>query len=109
MAAMQMGLFRTIGDLPYLPVATTGNLMRIVEAGYTGFVDHDAAGRHAFRVYGALTVAFAGGALIGAYASHAFGTKAVLLSAAFLAATLAFFLFDERRDRGRQPQRKDHQ
>lgn len=38
LAAMQIGLFRNIGDLVYLPVATTGNLMRVVEAGYDGFV-----------------------------------------------------------------------
>ena len=39
MAAMQIGLFRSVGDLAYLPVATTGNLMRFVEAGYDGFID----------------------------------------------------------------------
>lgn len=38
MAAMQIGLFRNIGDLAYLPVATTGNLMRFVESGYDGIV-----------------------------------------------------------------------
>ncbi len=38
LAAMQIGLFRNIGELVYLPVATTGNLMRFVEAGYDGFV-----------------------------------------------------------------------
>ena len=39
LAAVQIGLFRNIGDLVYLPVATTGNLMRFVEAGYDGFVE----------------------------------------------------------------------
>src|ERR1700741_3512953 len=36
LAAVQIGLFRNIGDLVYLPVATTGNLMRCVEAGDDG-------------------------------------------------------------------------
>lgn len=39
LAAVQIGLFRNIGDLAYLPVATTGNLMRCVESGYAGFVE----------------------------------------------------------------------
>ena len=30
LAAVQIGLFRNVGDLAYLPVATTGNLMRLV-------------------------------------------------------------------------------
>ncbi|HEX2212392.1 MAG TPA: YoaK family protein, partial [Mycobacterium sp.] len=33
LAAMQISLFRNVGELVYLPVATTGNLMRFVEAG----------------------------------------------------------------------------
>lgn len=36
LAAMQISLFRNVGELAYLPVATTGNLMRFVEAGYDG-------------------------------------------------------------------------
>ena len=44
LAALQMGLFRNIGDLAYLPVATTGNLMRFVESGYDGFVEKQAGG-----------------------------------------------------------------
>ena len=49
LAAVQMGLFRNIGDLAYLPVATTGNLMRFIEAGYEGFVDRTAAPSPAVR------------------------------------------------------------
>ena len=50
LAAMQIGLFRNIGDLVYLPVATTGNLMRFVEAGYEGFVEKTRESRQAFGV-----------------------------------------------------------
>src|ERR1700752_1558444 len=71
LAAVQIGLFRNIGDLVYLPVATTGNLMRCVEAGYDGFVEKRAPSRRAFGVYGALILAFAVGALIGAIATRA--------------------------------------
>src|SRR5258705_5342978 len=51
LAAMQIGLFRNIGDLVYLPVATTGNLMRFVEAGYDSLVEKHAASRRAVVEY----------------------------------------------------------
>src|SRR5882757_287581 len=87
LAAMQIGLFRNIGDLVYLPVATTGNLMRFVEAGYDGLVEKHAASRTAFGVYGAL---------IRAFASRAWGVHAIWLAAAILAVTLCLFIVDER-------------
>lgn len=97
LAAMQIGLFRNIGDLVYLPVATTGNLMRLVEAGYDGFVERRPGSRRAFGVYGSVTLAFACGALIGAIASRAWGVHAIWLSAGFLVVTLCLFIIDERR------------
>ncbi|HEY6646056.1 MAG TPA: YoaK family protein [Mycobacterium sp.] len=96
LAAMQIGLFRNIGELVYLPVATTGNLMRFVEAGYDGFVEKHAESRRAFGVYGSLILAFAVGALIGAIASRAWGVHAIWLPAGFLAITLCLFIIDER-------------
>ena len=96
LAALQMGLFRNIGDLAYLPVATTGNLMRFVESGYDGFVEKQAASRRAAGIYGALIGAFGGGALIGAFASRAWSAHAIWLAAAILAVTLVLFIVDER-------------
>jgi uncharacterized membrane protein YoaK (UPF0700 family) len=93
---MQMGLFRNVGELVYLPVATTGNLMRCVEAGYDGFVENKPESRQAFGVYGTLIVAFAIGALVGAFASRAWGVHAIWLPAGFLAFTLCLFIIDER-------------
>ena len=58
LAAMQFTLFRNIGDLTYIAVATTGNLMRFVEAAYSVLVDKDDASRLAFRVYGILIATF---------------------------------------------------
>jgi len=97
LAAMQIGLFRNIGELVYLPVATTGNLMRFVEAGYEGLVERHPDSRRAFKVYGTLTLAFAVGAFAGAVASLAWGVHAIWLPAGFLAFTLALFIIDERR------------
>jgi hypothetical protein len=36
-AAIQIGVFRNAGDLAYLPVATTGNLMRFMESTFSPF------------------------------------------------------------------------
>jgi uncharacterized membrane protein YoaK (UPF0700 family) len=96
LAAVQIGLFRNIGELVYLPVATTGNLMRFVEAGYDGLVEKRQESRRAFGVYGGLILAFASGALVGAFASQAFGVHAIWLPAALLAVTLCLFIIDER-------------
>jgi uncharacterized membrane protein YoaK (UPF0700 family) len=96
LAAVQMGLFRNVGDLAYLPVATTGNLMRFVETGYDGFVDKHTASRRACGVYGTLILGFTGGALMGAVASRAWGAHAIWLAASILAVTLVLFIVDER-------------
>jgi uncharacterized membrane protein YoaK (UPF0700 family) len=97
LAAMQIGLFRNIGDLAYLPVATTGNMMRLVETGYDGFVERRQESRRAFGIYGALILAFAGGALVGAIAARTWGVPAIWLPAGFLAVTLLLFVVDESR------------
>ena len=97
LAAVQIGLFRNVGDLAYLPVATTGNLMRFMESAYDGFVENRSEARRAVLVYGTLILAFGGGALIGAIASDAWGVHAIWLPAGFLAVTLCLFIADERK------------
>ena len=52
--------------------------------------------RRAFGVYGALILAFACGAIIGAVASRAWGVHAIWLPAGFLAVTLYLFIVDQR-------------
>jgi uncharacterized membrane protein YoaK (UPF0700 family) len=101
LAAMQFTLFRNIGDLTYVAVATTGNLMRFVESGYQLYVDKDQSARLGFKVYGTLICAFAGGAVSGAFASEEWAHRAIWLPAAFLAVTLVLFIIDERQ--GREP------
>jgi uncharacterized membrane protein YoaK (UPF0700 family) len=95
LAAMQIGLFRNIGDLAYLPVATTGNMMRLMESGYDALVEKHAESRRAFGVYGALISAFTVGAVTGSIASMAWGTHAIWLPAGFLGITLCLFIIDE--------------
>jgi uncharacterized membrane protein YoaK (UPF0700 family) len=101
LAAMQFTLFRNIGDLTYIAVATTGNLMRCMEAGYSLLVDKDDSARLAFRIYTTLIATFASGAVLGAFASLYWGLRAVWLPAAFLAVTLVLFIIDERE--GKEP------
>ncbi|RDH79127.1 DUF1275 domain-containing protein [Mycolicibacterium moriokaense] len=96
LAAVQIGLFRNVGDLAYLPVATTGNLMRFMESAYDGLVEKHAEARHAVAVYGTLILAFAGGALVGALATTAWGVRAIWIPAGLLAVTLCLFILEER-------------
>jgi uncharacterized membrane protein YoaK (UPF0700 family) len=94
LAAVQIGLFRNIGDLAYLPVATTGNLMRFVEAGYDGVVDRKPGALRAWGVYAALIGAFAAGAVLGAVLSRAWDVHAIWVAAGILAVTLVLFIVD---------------
>lgn len=96
LAAVQIGLFRKVEDLAYLPVATTGNLMRFMESAYENLVDKQPQARRSVIIYGTLIVAFAIGALVGAYATDAWGVHAIWLPAGFLAITLGLFLMGDR-------------
>ena len=96
LAGMQIGLFRRIGDLNYMPVATTGNIMRLVKAGYGGFVENDSGSRRAFRVYATLIGSFAAGAIIGTGATREWGVHAIWIPAGCLAIALALLVIDER-------------
>lgn len=96
LAGVQIGLFRSIGDLNYLPVATTGNLMRLVETGYSGFIDGERGSRRAFRVYATLIGAFTVGAGFGTATTRAWGHHAIWIPAIILMVALVLVVFDER-------------
>jgi uncharacterized membrane protein YoaK (UPF0700 family) len=96
-AALQIGLFRSIGDLAYVPIATTGNLMRLVESGYSGFIDNRAEPRRATGVYSSLIATFVVGALLGAVFTRLSGTHAIWMPATVLVITLAMLLIDDQR------------
>lgn len=97
--AMLIGLFRNVGELAYIAVATTGNLMRLMESSYSALVDHDGKARAAVPVYCAIVAAFAGGALVGGLATHAMGVRAIWLASVCLAVTLVLFIADGRSNR----------
>ncbi|HEY5848655.1 MAG TPA: YoaK family protein [Microlunatus sp.] len=95
-AALQIELFRNIGDLNSIAVATTGNLMRWVEAGYGRIVTGDPASGTAFRTYSLVITTFATGALVGAIATRGLGVHASWVPAALIAGTLLLFVLDDR-------------
>lgn len=96
LGGMQIGLFRRIGDLLYMPIATTGNLMGLVEAGYGGFAENDSDSRRAFVVYANLIGAFAGGAIVGAFGTREWGQHAIWIPAGCLVVALLLLVIDER-------------
>src|SRR5271168_4431486 len=96
LGGIQIGLFRSIGDLAYMPLATTGNLQRLAEAGYDFLVEKNSSSRKAFTVYASLIGAFAAGAIAGAFTTRALGLHAIWVPAGLLAFTLILFVIDER-------------
>ncbi|MGY3553149.1 YoaK family protein [Williamsia sp. R60] len=96
MAAMQIELFRSIGDLNYMVVATTGNLMHTVESAYGVLTTGSETSKRALAVYSKVIGSFFLGAAVGAFATEWLGVHAAWLPAGFLAVTLAFFILDER-------------
>lgn len=95
-AAMLMELFRTVGQLSYMAIATTGNLMRFTEAAYGGFIERNRESRRSTAVYSAIVGSFALGAVIGAITTRWLHEPAALIPAGVLACTLVLFLVDER-------------
>lgn len=79
-----------------MPLATTGNLGRLVEAGYDLFVEKNSSSRRAFTVYAGLIGAFAAGAIAGAFTIRAWGLHAICVPDGLLAVTLILLVIDER-------------
>ncbi|WP_072691586.1 YoaK family protein [Rhodococcus marinonascens] len=95
-AALQIGLFRTVGSLSYIAIATTGNLMRFTESAYAGFVGKDRESRKTTAVYGTIVGSFAAGAVIGAVCTRIIGHEATWIPASLLCCALVLFYVDER-------------
>ena len=81
-AGMVFELFRKVGDLAYLPVATTGNLVRLVESAHGALVLKEPAHRRALPVHASVVASFVLGALVGALATFHWGERAIWLDAA---------------------------
>lgn len=88
-SGMVLELFRSIGGLSYAPIATTGNLMRWVEAGDAQATHPDEGTRRTLGVYGAVIAAFVAGAVGGALVTDAIGVRASAVAALAVALALA--------------------
>lgn len=98
MAGALFELFRRIGDLAYLPVATTGNLVRMVEALHGSVVEQKPQARRAVPVTVSIVAAFIGGGVAGAVATQVIGVRAIWLAAAGMAALLVLYIVDDLAD-----------
>jgi uncharacterized membrane protein YoaK (UPF0700 family) len=81
LAGLQLGLFRSVRNASFASIATTGNLMRLAEAGYAAAVGRNRATLRTFVVCASIVIAFAAGALAGAVLTHLFGATAIWFSA----------------------------
>ena len=97
LAAVQTGLFRTIGELGYFPVATTGNLLRWVESGYAVVSRRRTGSRRAFAVYSSVVGLFAVGAVTGAVLTQQLGVRAAWVASALLAGALIMVVVEDHR------------
>jgi uncharacterized membrane protein YoaK (UPF0700 family) len=91
-AAMVTDLFRKTGDLPYLPIATTVSLVRVVESSHEEVTRPNPGARRRFHVYGSIVASFLLGALIGALMTQLVGVRASAVGAVpmAVAALVAF-------------------
>ena len=96
-AAIQMGLFRSVAGLNYVTIATTGNLLRLTENSYQWAVERDGEARRATRVYAGLVFSFAMGAIIGSFVTKSLEAAAAFVPAGLLACTLVALFREQRR------------
>lgn len=94
LGAVQIGLFRTVGDLTYMPAATTGNLMRFVQQIYDALTRRSSPAWQAARIYGALISSFAGGAVAGAFTTQAWDIHASWAAAGIATVMLIMLIID---------------
>lgn len=91
-AGVRLELFRHAGGLSFVSIATTGNLMRFVEAGAGVLRSHTSSNVRSFAVTGFVVLGFFTGALAGAGASYLLGASALWGAVALETMTLLVFL-----------------
>lgn len=95
-ASIQWSTFRMLVDAPYSTLLVTGNIRTATASAFHWIVDRDlSAGRHA-RNFGAVVVAFAAGALIGAICTDNLGSPAVAVTSGLLLVALVAFMYETR-------------
>lgn len=95
-AAVQISMYRQVGSLAYIPIATTGNLTRLIEGAYAGLVDGDSEQRANTHVYLIIVGSFVGGAALGGLTTYFMHVKAAWIPMLLILGTLAMAILDER-------------
>lgn len=95
-AGLQLGLFRSVGEITFASIATTGNLMRLAEAGYDWVVHRGRPAARSAQIASLIVGCFTFGVLIGAVFTSLFGTHAAWVAAAIQLSVLVCFLASAR-------------
>lgn len=94
-AGVQVELFRDVAGQKYMAIATTGNLMRLVESIHGALTSPDSDSGRVLRIHAGVVASFIGGALLGGLITQLLGVHAAWVVAAVMAVTLLLFLWDD--------------
>jgi uncharacterized membrane protein YoaK (UPF0700 family) len=95
-ASIQWSSSRMLVDAPYNTLLATGNLRTATAATYQWIMDRDPSARRHAGNFGAVVVAFVGGAIIGGICTNNLGAPAVAIAAGVLLITLAALVHETR-------------
>ena len=95
--AIRLDFFRSAGGLPVVTIATTGNLLRLMQSAASMIRDPSREGRWSLTISASVVLAFAAGALIGAYATTKFGTAGLWAAVILEALALVCYVLAGRR------------
>ena len=94
LAGIQLGLFRAMTDLGFVSVASTGNLMRLVEAAYGAVRTRTRKSLRVFLIGALVVAAFVAGAVFGAVVTGFAHTQAIWAVAAVQAVVFVVYLVE---------------
>ena len=95
-ASIQWSTFRMLVDAPYSTLLVTGNIRTATASAFHWIVDRDLTARRHARNFGAVVVAFAAGALIGAICTDNLGTTAIAVASGLLLVVLVALMHETR-------------
>lgn len=95
--AIRLDFFRSAGGLPVVTIATTGNLLRLMQSAASAIREPSRDHRWGLAISGLVVLAFAAGALVGAYATTTFGTAGLWAAVIMEALALVCYLMAGRR------------
>lgn len=95
-ASIQWSTFRMLVDAPYSTLLVTGNIRTATASAFQWVVGRDLTAKRHARHFGAVVLAFAAGALIGAICTDNLGTTAVAVASGLLVVILVALVYETR-------------